>query len=184
MKDILIEAAPLFDRLTERFGIANVIIAGGAIRDTLLEKPIKDVDFFVRANITTPDIFYLSCNTGESFKFVREGEEYDDANLIVYSSQPDKRFQVIFISDKKTVEEYVEDFDLSICKCYYKHGYGIVTHPEFDKTVEDKIIRCDRDTTYERRKMIVGKFPDYGLEVSPLYGKGRPKKKKFRSVSS
>lgn len=120
--------------------IAPCIVAGGAIRDTLNGRAIKDVDVFMDS--AYEQAFKRSVNYQQWRKLGKQDTEYKLANVVkdVYETNYgyDWPVQVIFCSIDP--EEYVTRyFDFGLCKAWYD-GSHIHCHKDFVKDVNNKTI--------------------------------------------
>lgn len=130
------------------FGVDNVALAGGAVRDLLLNRPIKDYDFVIVVNEEKKNfkesldklfadfgkllgvyIYYAGGDGyGEEdkqsvYKFEYLGEE---VNLLCYN-QPEHISAVI-----------AKNFDIGLCMCYYNDKLGFMVHAEFIENFKTK----------------------------------------------
>jgi hypothetical protein len=115
-------------------------LAGGAVRDTLLGRPVKDWDIFVPTNIRTDKVHEIVGRTPESNVY---GPQYfgwstdiiGTAEYRVPRYDPDTSdayldLNVIHLTRKQTLEENLERFDWGLCRVglnengYVVEGYG------------------------------------------------------------
>ena len=160
-------AADLLDSLG-----CDGIVAGGAIRDTVLRRMVKDFDVYVE-------------NTPVNFDALRKrfpnltllDADHDDyegcasANLTVYEANElhdGKPVQIMLV--RRDPVEYVRNvFDFGLCKAFLCNTWGLVLEPEFIQDVRAKTITfypSDENWYSESRaKRLTEKYPDYRLVV-------------------
>lgn len=149
----------------ERFSDDSVI-AGGAIRDILLARPTKDVDFITSYLMTIED---AETFFAKSFRRVRISRaEYDDglsdggSSLRYVLASLDNTINVLVVSD---VDDKIASFPDTISMVYFD-GMQIVTTPQFRKAVETKVVEYAPRTTAERLERLLTKFPDFNFHQS------------------
>jgi hypothetical protein len=120
----------LIDHAIQSFGEEAVALAGGCIRDTLFNAPIKDVDLYILVSfqsrqfttaIASPIIHEVInadslSNVDTSSMRVFRHEEHPDVDIIFINSQVYSSLSLFFI----------EAFDCSLCQVWYnfKTGFG------------------------------------------------------------
>lgn len=119
------------------------IIAGGAVRDTLLGVQIKDYDVYVKCSkedleITTK-LLRLSYNKKHSGTY-----ETGMSDILfigeIYSKTANKYCEIIIVDTDKDLLDYVfTEFDFNICKVAFNGDF--VKSPEFDECVNTKTIK-------------------------------------------
>lgn len=156
----------------------RVHVAGGAVRDTLMGKPVKDWDIFVPNNkFTLADIDAAMGDDAHDngihwgpqyFKWSRKitgtvEYRYDDGTLA----------QVVWLKpDSCAPLDNLERFDWGICKAVMVRQYLVYQHPDFLQDHQDKMFRlralenADQFAhAMDRYGRLKAKFPDYGLEI-------------------
>jgi len=138
-------------------------LGGGAVRDLLLGKEIKDWDFyFPYCNPKdSKEIADLVKNVfGDelhvSILYTKLDSEYDDSflvlNLLSQKTIPNKKLEFIFTGQQ------IEDFDHAICQCSINCAtFQLETTKWFDRCVADKIHRiftCNLNTRFSTHKSI------------------------------
>lgn len=130
----------ILERLTDAYGKDNVILAGGAVRDYTLNKPIKDYDFFIHGD---PER-----NPMGVVKLGDDNEYYENNTYIeaVYNAPfIDKALKVELIFTRCPCKEAIKEFDYDICECYYDPMLeDFVYTKNFHKAVDTKIITCNK----------------------------------------
>ena len=154
------------------------IIAGGAIRDTVLGAHVKDVDVFIsKANFKTSNIQTAVSGSwnldsiSSKAKFERAYESYmiDDMHDIRVDPLP---VQIIVL--KCDPEEYVTKcFDYGICKVWYDGQYTKF-HNDFITDVNNKLItRVITDEKmaemYSNRQWAVARMIEHGERIKRKY---------------
>lgn len=125
---------------------SNPTIAGGAIRDTLLKRPIKDIDLFVTSDVTEASLKQLvAMVNGRDLHSVDESDKGLDytGSFEIYSFKYDTTFkadvevQVILVAD---VDEHIEDtFSIGLSKVSYSNA-GLYMSRDFLKDAKDSTI--------------------------------------------
>jgi len=138
-------------------------LGGGAVRDLLLGKEIKDWDFYFPFGATkdSKELIDLVKHTlGNdvllSSLTLKSEVEYDDTflvlNLLLQKTIPNKKLEFIFSGQQ------IEDFDHAICQCSINCAtFQLETTKWFDRCVADKIHRiftCNLNTRFTTHKSI------------------------------
>lgn len=167
-------------------GIA--ICAGGFPRDYILnEKELaynyraSDFDIYIQNDSSKQDIIEsFGLNNGNIFQKKEGYEGQNDLDSIFTGtfSNPNNlstfdRFELIFI-DTDDIENYVfKSFDTSICQAYFD-GTQFKTSPEFDKTLETKVVTYNTSLSQDlidysfksHVPKLVGKFSDFTFDFT------------------
>lgn len=167
-----------FDKILEvvrwEFPGSHPVIGGGAIRDSILNRPIKDVDVFLRAKdhnysldseltkrirCSPQTLAYGRPDMHGAWDFIQQIETYP--------------VQLI-LADFEDLEDLAHTFDIGLSRATYD-GTRIYVSPEFTKDVQDKAFRVRRaDNQYELERSLkrvqrhLEKYPEFGLD--PAYG--------------
>lgn len=158
-------------------------IGGGAVRDTLLERPIRDIDLFLDVEATDEAAALLR----SQFGFVKAGEwkSYemfsDPAVLRVAKfEKADETIPVCLIGLKQSrgVENNLERFDFGICMAGWD-GEEVYTAPEYKTDIERKTFTlCRADDlsqfTYSMsrfEKMTADRYAGWQLVVPAKFEK-------------
>lgn len=128
---------------TVGFDSDKVAIAGGAIRDTLLGKPVKDIDILVgqHANLTRE----------QSINMIQEFSDYEAepmGNASGYNSdvwrvppfQDEFPLPIEIILLDSSLDARLDSFDYDICKVAYNRN-GLMLSTQFVRAVETATIR-------------------------------------------
>lgn len=152
--------------LCSTFGKENVILAGGAVRDHLLGRKIRDFDFYIR-NIRG-DIF--DPDTQSQLQFV--GQNYDHQHLdgIIEVWRWNKyNSDIIFVKEDPRIH-IRKHFDLGICMAYFDFVTNkYETTKEFDRDYDNKTLthyisntnKKLTETELLRIQKIQTKYPEY-----------------------
>lgn len=157
--------------------VGDCIIAGGAIRDTLNNRPVKDIDVFIDARYK--HAWNQWCNHGRR---LGKNDQYavsamvDDVyelpaglSALGYDSLP---IQLIFLRCAPT--EYVSDyFDFGICKTWYD-GNHIHCHKDYLHDINNKAITMGLDDNtfkmaYPRRQYALAQMLGHALRIKSKY---------------
>jgi len=151
------------DYLSTYYGEADAIIAGGAVRDFLLDEAPKDIDVFIsQPENFDPDGFGWDWGAAKNY------ETYDDGFHVfdyIHYSEDDLTcsFDVQFIFVPNAME-HLNTFDLSTSYVYYD-GSKIYTFEPFDYTLDtaELLVINEGPKTNERMVRLLQKYP--GLTV-------------------
>ena len=142
-------------------------LGGGAVRDLLLGKEVKDWDFYfpyTPMDESLSVIQQLKMILGDKYKISNYTFDPDSYLITHYSDHylvlavtsqvtiPGKKFDFIFSGQK------ISDFDHAICQCSINCAtFELETTKWFDRCVTDKIHRiftCNLNTSYVTNKAI------------------------------
>lgn len=166
------------DDILTRFGIPSAL-AGGAVRDTLLNSNPKDLDIFICKKHYTAVIRLIKDNYKVKstwkynifFKYPLRVYRYFtkldlEVNKIILS---DKNIVIdlICINDTDFIKHVTDGFDFNICKVLRIKKKFIVT-PQFVQALYTKIDICTREnrTNTYRVDRMRKKFPDILFSIS------------------
>ncbi len=137
----------------------EVVCAGGAIRDYLLDKPVKDIDIFYRGT--------LHSGVSALFKDVEDlFIKYEDSSftlthnvkaLDTYKSVPIQLIRV----DKGYVLEHVDAFPTPLSSVWYDALDGLVVPANFIKCVEEKKFKFKENTDVSYASKLKAKYPGF-----------------------
>ncbi len=138
-------------------------LGGGAVRDLLLGKEVKDWDFYfpyTPMDESLNVIQQLKMILGDKYKISTyiygDTDKYSDSYLFLSvlseNTIPGKKLEFIFSGQK------ISDFDHAICQCSINCAtFELETTKWFDRCVADKIHRiftCNLNTSYVTNKAI------------------------------
>jgi hypothetical protein len=158
-------------------------IGGGAVRDTLLERPIKDIDLFLDDAATDEAATLLRSQHG--FVKVGEWKQYHDfsdpavARLAKFE-KADEVIPVCLIGLKRArdMKDNLARFDFGICMAAWD-GKKTYVAPEYNIDVENKtftLTRADNEEQFNYsmsrfRKMAADRYAGWKLIVPLEFGK-------------
>lgn len=127
----------------------HMFVAGGAVRDTIFNKEIKDIDIFI------PIRFNFSSEANNQFiHFIKTcctpvcDREYD-SDFVVYSLTDTfakiklvlDNIQIIVRYDHNNIEDVVKNFPVSISRVYFDHmNNKVVKSKAFIKSQETRTV--------------------------------------------
>ena len=158
-------------------------IGGGSVRDTLLERPIKDIDLFLDAAVTDEAAKLLR----SQFGFVKIGEwksyEMFSDPAVVRVAKFEKADEIvpvclIGLNYPRTMQSNLERFDFGICMAAWD-GEAVYTAPEYKTDIERKTFTlCRADNlaqfSYSRSrfdKMTADRYAGWDLVVPAKFRK-------------
>lgn len=144
---------------TEFCGAKKVMIAGGAVRDALLGRPINDFDVFYQGtlNIHTlnsyfPNVEYVEKDivyANENWKL-----KYEATHKGIIHNQS---WKVQFIEVKTNIESHLKTFCASISKVAYTKSGLFLTNEFMDTLKTDTVLLTDCPDFYLEK--LKAKFP-------------------------
>lgn len=137
--------------------VHQIYIAGGYLRDTLLGKPIKDIDVFVYGDP------WLMERVEKDRAFVKTSvQEYDGDLFHLTGNIKNTRINLLF--PKKNWAAHFNSFDLGICKVSYELKRDFLhQHSDFIKDAENKTLTHVGKVQHNEEHVhrIQKKYPDY-----------------------
>lgn len=147
------------DALREAVGVvSDLYIAGGYLRDTLLGKPIKDIDLYVYFHTEADRQQFLKLS---SFQ-VNSNSDYEEGDLYFTGTWKNTRINVI--APKNEWRVHFNTFDIGLCKVYYNlRTDTLVRSYDFNRDVEGRTLTllCSGDMYSEHTRRLVDKYPEY-----------------------
>lgn len=142
------------------------IIAGGAVRDSLLNKNVKDVDIFVSSfEYDASDLRDYIHDQLVKWGYIVEVYENEVTRLYDEGGGDTLRFEVDGVSIEVVPVEDIEvtynKFPDSISRAYVNASGTTITSQVFNESIIDKRIRFREDLSNSRVAKLRGKFPDY-----------------------
>lgn len=159
-------------------GAEQAMVAGGAIRDYILGKEIKDVDVFVLSNSASGKNRKLLKYISENYKRTIETKYDSSSGFSVYEADG---VNVIVIdkvfSPYKTLDEFISNtFDIGLCMVACDITGTIYANNLFHKDVEEKTITIYPRFTmtpaqihraiFEHSHRLKAKYPDHEIIIS------------------
>jgi len=140
-------------------------IAGGAIRDMLLDTEVADIDVFIDA----PEINLISLKAWFKEVEVCEHGLYEDSSFNVLYKITDDPFPVPIqiIQVKSSVQEHISKFPLSLSRVSYtrKEGLQGITPPFISQSHNCRLY-FDKPVNYQYLDKMKQKFPDWGVSFA------------------
>lgn len=153
-------------------------IVGGAVRDHILNKPIKDFDMYMQtdakdhyqAKFDINEVKIHCDRFGYTMKDITIESAYDTNGIVavLQLTHQEEVQPVEVILGRQTIEEYISYFTISLSKCWYNVLKGdFRLRPDFYKSVEDKkVIIYNRQglqsmTIEAYVNRIAAKYPEY-----------------------
>jgi hypothetical protein len=172
-------------------GRHGVHIAGGAVRDTILNRPIRDVDVFLGRAYADDAAALLRCDFG----YVKSGEWRQYASFsdpmvecVAKFEKADETIPICLIALKQslTPEENVGRFDFDVCMASWDGG-ELRTTDAFKRDVEQKTFTLNRADDYQQfaysmvrfNKLTADRYQGWTLSV-PVRFEGFVKDHAFR----
>lgn len=169
-----------------KLGATKCMVAGGAIRDMLLEKPINDIDVFYEGTLADPlqvfhepkeETFYKNAKRK---KFVSWGEPVDPVpSESLFEGDPPVEFypdsdwkvtkQKVFYKDCKfpiqliqckNFDTHLETFGAALSRVYVDRN-GVHLTNDFLRAVELKMCLFEEECSMGYMMKIIKKFPEY-----------------------
>lgn len=134
------------------------IIAGGAIRDMLLDKPVKDIDVFYKGKL--PDSVVKQLFTIEA----KYDKSYDESHFKVFYSKifyKDVKLPIQLIETKQTPQEVVlDDFGVNLSKVWLTRA-GLIIPNEFMLDASLQILTFKPNCKQSYVERMIDKYPEY-----------------------
>lgn len=172
-------------------GFPEAIIAGGAIRDLDHDKPVKDVDIFIRKpenldGLSLKGLVEEACGlavhtTVVDFQIgegMADDETYDLHEVSVYAIYrfvtPEATFEVIVMqySEAPFVQSVIDDFDIGLCQAWYSGEEPCCSEAYFSDDVNKTltVLKAPTPRALERTMKRVGrlleKYPDFTVRFA------------------
>lgn len=166
--------SPLFKKLN---GL-NFIVAGGAVRDTIFDKEVADIDIFYTSVIPNDVISYLSL---EEVELSYSNTEFDITHEGMYCGTKVQLIKVIGM----ITQEVIATFPCSISQVFIKHN-KLYSTPFFLKSFSN-IVEWKLGAPENYFLKIRAKYPDMYHKLSPISGQEiqiKVKLKKYRILNS
>jgi len=151
-------------------GPDDMAVAGGAIRDMLFDKEVKDIDVFYTGEITKIPKEYKAkeCDTkydGSSFTLTHEIPACNVVNIPV----PIQFIQV------ESIDEIIANFPSNICRCALFRDDGLYIDQDLPKAASKKqhdYLASKLNSDHYLR--LRAKYSDWDCFISPLYNFSPP----------
>lgn len=153
-------------------GASDSVIAGGAIRDMLLEKEIADIDVFIKGEVTEESLKPLfdtvePCDNGM----------YEESlfNVMFKCSIAGIPVPIQIIQVKGSIEEHINAFPCSLSRVFYtrEEGLGGITHSFLWQAQKGQLF-FDKKVNMQYVDKMTKKFPEFKVtyalpEYAPHY---------------
>jgi hypothetical protein len=148
--------------------LPGCVIAGGYLRDLLLDKPTRDIDIMIDRLPTSEELdaldVLLGCKLFEHVidideNYVPEGGRTSDINVVFETD--DESVNVIVVDN---VQTHISEFPDNISKVYYDRHFGLMRLSDFIYGHANKVIKYRTTAAMARVSKLTAKFPDYRLE--------------------
>jgi len=134
------------------------VVAGGAIRDMLLDKPVKDIDIFYKGKL--PDSVVKQLFTVEA----KYDKAYDNSEFQVFYSKVFYNNVTLPIQLIETKEDprsiIIDDFGVNLSKVWLTRA-GLVIPNEFLLDASLKILTFKPNCKQSYVERIIDKYPEY-----------------------
>jgi hypothetical protein len=174
---------------TLQMNFPEACIAGGALRDLLCNKPVKDVDVFITGAGRTEDEVreFLVAAFGEPVRvvigeaFADYSDALKDVAFTLEALLPDSTpLQIIALNEPVTLESVVERIDFGICRVGTNGSDDLITEDfAYDLHHRQFTLRCNFNEprlarSKARHERLQEKFPGWPLVIpeqptSPLF---------------
>lgn len=129
-----------------------VIIAGGYLRDTILGKPIKDIDVFSTTHIGSIDFI-------SHYTKIEPCKRYEGSNILDVYQHKVTRINYIQVN---TLDGFLNNFDIGLCRIYYNISADFLrTSQDFEQDVRNKTITLLKPSHGDHLERVCAKYPDY-----------------------
>lgn len=152
-------------------------IAGGAVRDWLLERPVKDIDVFVSADASERKLAKAVMKFRPEVKRTVDGRYFQSDRSVVesieYGDEAERLppINIIRLAERHTIASNIARFDLGLCRAAFD-GKDIRTHADFRSDVRFKrltIRKCENEKQFElslaRFVRLEEKYPGWRFTV-------------------
>lgn len=155
-------------------------IAGGAVRDMILERPVKDIDVFLPEAVSPTkldealDGLYSRATINSCDEYVYWNSEVGQTGELLPVDVTLPPLNLIWLKSKASLDENLTRFDFGLCRAAYSLDRGLVASPEFveDAAAHRFTVTCWRNAaqvhrTLERYRRIGAKYQGWPLVLPP-----------------
>lgn len=140
--------------------VPDLVLAGGAIRDVLFGRPVKDMDL-LSAYADAPVLLGDALGGGLRPCLAEREEGYGaEGHLVEVYETGDRAINLLIVTD---VLGRIEEFPGSISKVWFD-GESVWCTKDFINTRDDGTIRTYERMTPERQQRLLTKYPDFSFE--------------------
>lgn len=153
-------------------GAHDSAIAGGAIRDMLLEKEIADIDVFIRGEVAEKSLkcFFDKVEVCDNGMY-----EESAFNVMFKCSVAGIPVPIQIIQVKGIIEEHINAFPCSLSRVFYTREYGLgnITYQFLWQAQKEQLL-FDRKVNMQYLEKMTKKFPEFKVvyakpEYAPHY---------------
>ena len=155
----------------KKFGAKDICVAGGAIRDTLLGKPVKDIDVFFTGELDLDDESELAKHYGLEWNTddpIVDSTSYEDSPISVMKSTlsfKDIEYPVQLIQIHGTSLEdivaQVDAFPCGLSKAILQEDGTLSLASDFLQNEYFKIVSYKPDSPMKYKNKLQQKYPEY-----------------------
>lgn len=141
--NIALELIVAIDILYKSPGRINAIVAGGAVRDYLHNKPINDLDIYTSINFTNSvNMNALIAHSNGILRGCRIIETlskniYTNNKFVALELKNGTRVELI-TTERKSPEDIITGFDIGLCQCAYNSEGKLITTDKFRMDFENR----------------------------------------------
>lgn len=153
-------------------GADDSIVAGGAIRDMLLEKEIADIDVFITGEVTEKSLKTFFDKVEECDNGMYEESKF---NVMFKCSVAGIPVPIQIIQVKGSIEEHINAFPCSLSRVFYTREEGLVgiTYSFLWQAQKGQLF-FDKKVNMQYVDKMTKKFPDFKVmyalpEYAPHY---------------
>lgn len=160
----------------KKFGAKDIVVAGGAIRDTLLGKPVKDIDVFYTGAIELDDESDLAKHYGMKWKNSTEFDEidstmYEEEGITVTNTNllfQDIPYPVQLIevngNSIQDIVNHIVAFPCGLSKAILHEEGTLSLANDFLQNEFFKIVAYEPGTSPKYKNKLVQKYPEFAHE--------------------
>lgn len=171
----------LTDFKNHQSGLQELGMAGGALRDMLLDKPIKDIDIFYKGTLDEEGVYKvfhkppILSKVKATFKAILHD---DDEDILIAETYPESTFkvpyqelyykdvkfpiQLIEVKDSDLILNWIKkDFGCNISKVLLGHGGELLLTQEFIQDATLQILTFKSDCQQSYASKLIAKYPEY-----------------------
>lgn len=160
----------------KKFGAQDIVVAGGCIRDTLLGKPVKDIDVFFTGTIELDDKSDLAKHYGIKWNTSKEfvnNIKYEDSDLEVADTNLlfegiDYPVQLIAVKTNKgnmvDIKATIDKFPCGLSKVALDSNGNLSMWSDFLQNDFFKIVSYSPETPIKYKTKLQQKYPEFSHE--------------------
>lgn len=146
-----------------RINCPGIVLVGGAVRDTLFDREVKDLDFMSE---NSGDIAGLSRHLGRPLlnclRHLPNDQKYPtNGHLLEALETEDKAVNLLLVS---SIMGRINEFPDSISQCWFDGRYVYGT-PAFCSTYMTHVVSYQHTMNPDRLERLKAKYPDFAFEA-------------------